>query len=429
MGTRLRVGVVGGGISGLSAALRLARLGHEPAIFQREREVGGLIGTFDLAGTRIEHFYHFLCGGDHGYFELAKELGLGDRLRFAKPLTGFHHEGRTYPFTTARDLLAFDAIPFSQRLKFGVFALESGLRRGWTALDREAAKPWLIRRLGQRAYDVIWEPLLTLKFGDDAGRVSAAWVSHRIHRVARSHGRLGYLEGGTALLLDTLTDALARAGVAVHRGTAVERVLAEDGRVTGLRLADGTEREFDRVVSTVPLAVLANLLPPGWDEYAAKLREIRYIGVACASFKLRRAVTPYFWLNVNDARIPFNGIIEYTNLNPMSGKHVAYVPYYVPTDSPTYSMATDALLAQTWSGMKRIAPDLTDDDLVASHVARAPFAQAICPTNFLSVLPAQRSPLAGLHLLDSVFLYPEDRTQSGNILKANACAAEIDRGD
>jgi hypothetical protein len=58
-------------------------------------------------------------------------------------------------------------------------------------------------------------------------------------------------------------------------------------------------------------------------------------------------------------------------------------------------------------------------------VARAPFAQAICKTGFLDIVPRQESPLKRLYLLDSVFLYPEDRTQSGNILKAYQCAQEI----
>ena len=107
---------------------------------------------------------------------------------------------------------------------------------------------------------------------------------------------------------------------------------------------------------------------------------------------------------------------------------MAYVPYYVPTDSPTYRMEDRALVELTWAGLRRVAGDLADGDLVACHVARAAQAQAICPQGFQASLPPSRAPLPGLFLLDSVFLYPEDRTQSGNILKAEAVAAEIDRG-
>jgi protoporphyrinogen oxidase len=421
----MTVGIIGAGISGMSAALRLAKLGHKVDIYQRESGVGGLIATFDLAGTRAEHFYHFLCTSDVGYFELCAELGIADRVRFTRPRTGFYYQGRSFPFTSALDLLRFSPITLAQRIRFGLFALEAQRRSEWAQLDQLTAKPWLIDRLGRRAYEVIWEPLLTLKFGDFYDKISAAWVWHRIHRVIRSKGRMGYLEGGTGFLLDTLARALEESGVTVRTGMPVARILADGGRVSGLRLQDGSEHACSRVISTVPLTILADLLPPGWDDYAEKLRAIQYIGVACLSFKLKRRATPYFWLNVHDDRIPFNGIIEYTQLNPMAGEHIVYVPYYVATTHPLYAMADETLIERTWRAVRLIAPDLKDTDVIATHVARTPFAQAICPTHFLQRVPSQRAPLPGLSLLDSVLLYPEDRTQSGNILKAYACARDI----
>lgn len=421
----MKIGVIGAGISGLTAALRLASAGHSVEIFQREKEVGGLLGSFDFAGTRIERFYHFLCAGDTGYFDLCSELGIADRIRFVRALTGFYHEGRLFPFTTAADLLRFTSISLPQRLRFGLFALESILRTRWQSLDLLTAKTWLVSRIGRRAYDVIWEPLLSLKFGDKAGEISAAWVWHRVHRVARSKGRMGYLEGGTALLLDRLTQVLERKEVRIHPGRPVAQILVEQRRVGGLLLVDGHEFRCDSVISTIPLPLLASLLPTECDDYAARLRSFKYIGVACVSLKLRRQITPFFWLNVHDRRLPFNGIIEFTNLNPLDGEHIAYVPYYVPTDSATYNMPPNELVERTWRGMKLVAPHLTDDDRIAAHVARAPFAQAICTAGFSAALPPQRSEISGLHLLDSVFLYPEDRTQSGNVIKATECSERL----
>ena len=265
----MNVGIIGAGISGLATAYYLSRTGHKVTVYERAPEVGGLVSTFDFDGLRLERFYHFLCATDTGYFDLCRELGLEHRLRWKHPKTGFFHDGTLYPFTSPLDLLRFRAIPLFDRVRFGLFAVEARMRGEWRQLDDLTAKPWLIDRVGKRTYEVVWHPLLYLKFRELHDTISAAWVWHRIHRVAKSKGRMGYLEGGTSVLLDSLLAKLAERGVHVHCGMPAESLIVDEGRVTGIRFANGKEAAFDTVVSTLPLRIVAKLLPPGHEEYAA----------------------------------------------------------------------------------------------------------------------------------------------------------------
>lgn len=423
----MKVGIIGAGISGLAAAHELLKRGHEVTIYERAPEVGGLVSVFDFDGLRIERYYHFLCATDHGYFDLCSELGLADRIRWAKARTGFHYDGRTYRFTSPLDLLRFCPIPFSQRIRFGLFALEARVRSEWHQLDEIRAKPWLIDRIGSRAYEVIWHPLLSMKFGDQHEQISAAWVWHRLHRVAQSKGRMGYIEGGSGVLLDALVERIAGLGGILCPGTGVAQVRGDAQRTHGLLLDSGEEVDFDAVISTVPLSVAARLLPDAWTAYRAQLARIQYIGVVCAVVRLARPVTRNFWLNIHDPHITTNGIIEYTNLNPLSGHrtHIAYVPYYVPTDHRIYRAPDDTVAAESWESIRRVNPDLTDADLAGIRVFRAPHAQGICPVNFLQMQPSIHAPHEGFHTLDSMFLYPEDRTQSGLISLGRRCVNEM----
>jgi protoporphyrinogen oxidase len=420
----MKIAIIGGGISGLSAAFRLSGQGHEVDVFEASPFIGGLVSTFNLDGACVEKFYHFLCRGDDGYVAMAKELGLEKGLRWAPGKTGFYHDGREYGFTSPLDLLRFSAIPFTQRLRFGLFALEARARQEWRQLDEIRAQPWLTDRLGQRAYEVVWKPLLEMKFGELHKTVSAAWVWHRVSRVAKSKGTLGYLEGGSELFYTTLVDAIRSRGARIHTSRPVRRILETNGRVQALDMVDGTVVECDQVISSAPLNILAKLLPPRWIEYAQQLEGIQYVGVVCAVMKLKRRVSKYFWLNVNDPRIACNGIIEFTNLNPnmCADGHVVYVPYYLPTTAALYTADASVAFEQSWQSLKYLNPSLKDSDLIAHEVFKAPYAQAICPTGFLDLMPQPQAPIEGLHLLDSTFLYPEDRTQSGLILKAWECA-------
>lgn len=422
----MNVAIIGAGISGLATAYYLSRAGHNVTVYEKAPEVGGLISTFDFDGLRLERFYHFLCANDTGYFDLCRDLGLESRLRWKHPRTGFYHDGTLYPFTSPLDLVRFRAIPMTQRLRFGIFAIEARMRGEWRQLDELTAKPWLIDRLGKHTYDVVWHPLLHLKFRELHDTISAAWVWHRIHRVAKSKGRMGYLEGGTALLIDTLLARLAERGVHVRCGMAAESLIMDGGRVTGVRFHDH-DATYEEVISTLPLSVVAKLLPPGCDDYAARLARVQYVGVTCVVLKLKRPASPYFWLNVHDPRVDFNGFIEFTHLNSFHGQHghIVYVPYYVATSHSLYTMPEEEIFARTWEQVRIVSPHLHEQDLVAHRVFRAPFAQAICPTGFLQTLADTTPPFGGLHLMDSTYLYPEDRTQSGHIIKARELAAKL----
>ena len=62
---------------------------------------------------------------------------------------------------------------------------------------------------------------------------------------------------------------------------------------------------------------------------------IRNIGVVCVVHKLKRSVTPHFWLNVVDETMAIPGLIEFSNLRPTPDT-IVYVPYYMPTDNPKF---------------------------------------------------------------------------------------------
>src|SRR5205814_1501249 len=140
-------------------------------------------------------------------------------------------------------------------------------RLQWQQLDRIPAKRWLIQNIGEKAYDVIWHPLLKVKFGDYHERISAAWVWHRIWRVATSRRSLlgresfGYLEHGTATIVDRLVEWIrTQPSIDLRLGARVGPLVIRDGRVTDVRV--GAESiSCDAVISTVALPGLARLVP------------------------------------------------------------------------------------------------------------------------------------------------------------------------
>ena len=56
----MRVGVIGAGVTGLTAAYELSKKGHHVIVYERAPFLGGQASTFDVGGGRLERGYHHL---------------------------------------------------------------------------------------------------------------------------------------------------------------------------------------------------------------------------------------------------------------------------------------------------------------------------------------------------------------------------------
>ena len=93
-------------------------------------------------------------------------------------------------------------------------------------------------------------------------------------------------------------------------------------------------------------------------------------------FKLRRSVTPHFWVNIVDQTIEIPGIIEFSNLRPTS-ETIVYVPYYMPATNPKWLWSDEQLAAEAFAAIRRLNPEIGENDRLGVHVGRLKHAQPI----------------------------------------------------
>src|SRR4029077_5717392 len=125
----------------------------------------------------------------------------------------------------------------------------------------------------------------------------------------------------------------------------------------------------DAVISTVPTPLVERLvrdLPP---DDPARYRAIVNIGVVCVVFRLRRSVSPHFWVNISDPRFEIPGIVEFSNLRP-TGDAVVYIPYYMPVTHPKFARDDAFFRAEGFRYLSLINPALREDDVTAFYVGR-----------------------------------------------------------
>ena len=413
-----RIAVLGAGPMGLAVAYQLARDGHCPVVFEADDRVGGMTASFDFSGLNIERYYHFHCISDHAFLTVLAELGLADKMRWVETKMGYWYQGQLQAWGNPIALLAFRGLSFVAKFRYGLHAFLSTKRNDWKPLDHVNAIGWIKRWVGAEAYEVLWRRLFDYKFYDYTSNLSAAWIWSRIRRIGRSRyslfrEKLGYLEGGSDTLLQAMRADIERRGGEIRLQSPVSRVVINAGRVAGVEVG-GQLEAFDKVISTIPLPYVPRVMPDLPSDLLQRFQAIKNIAVVCVVAKLRKALTGNFWLNTNDPEMDIPGLVEYTNLRPLD-QHVVYVPFYMPGEHPKFAEPDQAFLDKVRRYLKKINPELTDEDFIDLHASRYRFAQPICEPGYLDRLPPVALPVKGLWVADTSYYYPEDRGISEGI--------------
>lgn len=413
-----KIAVIGAGPMGLMSTYELLKKGHEVTLLERDDRIGGMSASFNLDGVNLERYYHFLCVTDYPFFDLLKELNLYDKLIWRATRMGFYYDGKLYPFGDPISLLRFPKLNFIDKLRYGFHVLYSKKIKNWKHLDKENAIVWLKKWLGKKAYNVLWHKLFEYKFYEFQNQLSAAWIGARIQRVAKSREslfkeKLGYLQGGSDLLLSAMENRINSMGGKIHLKAHITQVVAENGKVTGINVGDSFEA-FDTVISTVPIPYVPNMVKALSENSRQKISSIANVGVACVVLKLDRSFSPYFWMNINHEGVEIPGVIEYSNLNPEVG-NILYAPYYMPTTHPKYGYSDDQFLSEVYDYLRTINPQFSPSWVQASKISRYGYAQTVCSPGFFEKLPPMKTEINGFYMADTAYYYPEDRCISESV--------------
>lgn len=189
-----RVVIVGGGISGLTAAYELVRRRTPFLLLEASLRFGGVIKTEQHDGFLIDAGPDALLTQKPAAIELCRELGLADRLRPQQQQgTSVVRRGRLRALPEASVFgIPVDWAPFATTraisLRGKIRMAAEYLLRGEPPDGDESIASFMGRRFGREAVEYLADPLLAGIHGGDAGKLSMQALFPRLLDMERRHG-------------------------------------------------------------------------------------------------------------------------------------------------------------------------------------------------------------------------------------------------
>jgi len=428
----MRIGIVGGGMLGMTAAWNLSKAGHDVTIVEAAPRCGGLAAPWEIGDVVWDRHYHVTLSSDSALRAVLRELEIENDLRWVKAETGFYVGGRLHRFSSVLDYARFPALSLIQKARLGATILGASRISDWRPLERITAVDWLTQQCGKATVETIWLPLLRAKLGANAERASAAFIWAIIARMYAARNTetkrelFGYVSGGYDRTLRRFEERLKGRGVEIRTSCLVDRVEPCSEGVRFVR-ASGSET-FDRALVTLVPPLAARICPSLTPVERELCTGVEYQGIICASVLLKRSLSPYYITNIADRSIPFTAVIEMTALvdrSELGGHALVYLPKYVAAGDPAWCL-DDAAIEQTFlSALERMHPSLSRDDVVAFRVSRVPYVFPLPTLDYSKRLPPVRSSTEGLYMASSANIVNGTLNVNETVKLANSVTAEL----
>lgn len=285
--------IIGGGWSGLAAAVRLSQQGHRVQLFESARQLGGRARSVDWQGLEIDNGQHLMIGAYRHTLSLLEDIGADNTALFQRLPLDIQIQDPDYP---PLRIAAGPGLPWPLSLAWrlwrdnGTDCLAQISRLNWLArrfkptpdisvaswLDQAGQSRRLIRQL--------WEPLCLATLNTPIEMASAAVFARVLSTTFRARSDTDLLIPKLPLgaTLPRLAEQyIQKQGSQIHLQSRVEKIVVDDGKVTGLVTQGGQYFPAEHIIVATPLAAARPLLDeqltlPVSDSYPIATAYLQY---------------------------------------------------------------------------------------------------------------------------------------------------------
>lgn len=418
IGESLRVGVIGAGPAGLTAAYELGRRDapHSLTIIEADSIVGGIARTeshngfrFDIGGHRfftkvseVEEMWHEVMGDDFIVVPRLSRIYYRGKF-YAYPLQVINALSNIGPYEAARIMLSY--------AKWQVRPKQ----------QEETFEDWVINRFGGRLYMHFFRSYTEKVWGISPRKIQADWAAQRIKNLSLFKAVLNAMTGfnnttsliekfhyprlGPGMMWEKVADHVVAKGADLHMNTRVVRVRHAEGRVTEMETEgpDGARKvtPVDHLISSMALRDLILCMDPAPpDEVCAAAQMLNYRDFLIVTLVLDHPDPfPDNWIYIHSPEVHVGRIQNFRawsqEMTPNDNQASIGMEYFCHVGDGLWEMSDEALIAMAGHELEKLGLAAASS-VVDGAIIRQPKAYPVYDPNYRTALAVIREWLDSL---------------------------------
>mgnify|MGYP000616132505 CR=1 FL=1 len=323
----MRIAIIGAGPAGITAAYQLSKEIKGIDLYEASPSVGGLAKTIDLWNQRVDLGPHRFFSNDIKVNSLWLEV-MGKDYEMVNRLTRIYYKNNFFyyplkPFNALKNLGVFEA----SRCVLSYMA-----QRIVPAKNDDSFQGWVTEKFGKRLFEIFFKTYSQKLWGISCKELDADFAAQRIKKLSlfeaiknsvfgssgNKHKTLvdqfAYPTKGSGVVYERMQEAISKNGSFVHLNTSIKRVLTKDSKAYAIELQDGTIKEYDHIISTMPLSTMVLRLPDVPEEIKNNALNLKFRNTILVYLKVEHNdLFPDNWLYIHSSELKMGRLTNFRN--------------------------------------------------------------------------------------------------------------------
>lgn len=442
----MKIAVIGAGPAGMTAAYELSKKTANVDLYEASNAVGGMSKTIELWNQRVDIGPHRFFSSDTRVNELWLEV-VGRDYEMVNRLTRIYYNKRFFHYP----IKAFNALKNLGVIEAARCIINYGFEKLSPTKDTSTFEGWVTNRFGKRLYQLFFKTYTEKLWGIPCNILDADFAAQRIKKFSLGEAiktalfgnsgkhktlvdQFAYPHGGTGIVYERMGEAVKAKGGNIFLKTPIKRVLTRNNKAYALELEDGTVKEYDHIISSMPLSLMVSRLPEAPENIRAAANSLKFRNTVIVYLNVQATdLFPDNWLYVHSSDLQMGRLTNFRNWVPdLYGKEkstICALEYWCYDEDAFWKYDDERLIALAKEELRKTGL-IGKAEISGGYVYRIHRCYPVYSTGYKETLKPVEDYLSGIDNLHVIGRYGAFKynNQDHSILMGRLAAENILKG-